>query len=87
MEIGNECSVILGIDIGTTNISAVLLDVEQNMVLETYTVANDSKLYTESDFSEYDAQWITNQSKKVIDYFEIHQCLFFLLSYFIPFLL
>ena len=69
MEIGNECSVILGIDIGTTNISAVLLDVEQNTVLETYTVANDSKLYTESDFSEYDAQWITNQSKKVIDYF------------------
>ena len=69
MEIGNECSVILGIDIGTTNISAVLLDVEQNTVLETYTVANGSKLYTESDFSEYDARWITNQSKKVIDYF------------------
>lgn len=63
----NEQCVILGIDIGTTNISAVLLDVEQNKVLVTNTVANDSKLHTESDISEYDAQWIINQAKKIID--------------------
>ena len=67
MKSGNEQCVILGIDIGTTNISAVLLDVEQNKVLVTNTVANDSKLHTESDISEYDAQWIINQAKKIID--------------------
>lgn len=69
---GRLCSskrdIILGIDIGTTTISAVVIDIVNNEILETYTVANDSKLPTDSDLSEYDAEWIVNQAKNSIDF-------------------
>ena len=59
---------ILGIDIGTTTISAVVIDIEKNQILETYTIANDSRLKSDSDMSEYDADWILDKVKKIADY-------------------
>ena len=64
----NESAAILGIDIGTTNISTVIIDIEKNYVLETYTVVNDSKLTTDKELSEFDANWITNKAKLIVDY-------------------
>lgn len=63
-----ESNALLGIDIGTTNISAVIIDIERNTVLETYTITNNSKLNTDSDLSECDAEWIVNKVKRITDY-------------------
>lgn len=64
----SEEDVLLGLDIGTTNISAVILDYQKGEVLDTYSIANSSKTVTESDFSECDGEWIFDKSKRIIDY-------------------
>lgn len=64
----SQNAAVIGVDIGTTTISAVLIDIENNSVLETYTVANDSKLATDPDLSEYDAVWITDKAERIIDF-------------------
>ncbi|MBQ8558616.1 MAG: hypothetical protein IJ439_01330 [Tyzzerella sp.] len=71
MILSNES--ILGIDIGTTNISVVVIDIEENTVIKTCTVANDSKLLTDSDLSECDAKVITDKARQIIDCF-IEDC-------------
>ena len=63
----NDVNALLGLDIGTTNISAVVINQENNEILETYTIANNSRLESESDFAEYDAHWITDKSIYIID--------------------
>ena len=60
---------ILGIDIGTTSISVVIIDIKENQVLETHTVANISKLSTDSDLSECDVTWISDRAKQIIHEF------------------
>lgn len=59
---------IMGIDIGTTNIGAVLIDIENNKILNTSTVANNAKLPADSDLSEYDAERIWEQVKKILNH-------------------
>lgn len=63
----NNVNALLGLDIGTTNISAVVIDIDNNEIIETYAVANDSKLETEIDFFEYNAQWIANIAISIVD--------------------
>ena len=62
--------VLLGIDIGTTNIGFVIINANNNSVCETYTVANISKYECEKDFSECDAEWIVNKIDTVIKCFK-----------------
>lgn len=64
----SDAKVLLGLDIGTTNISAVILDYQKGEVLDSYSIANSSKAVTESDFSECDGEWIFDKSKRIIDY-------------------
>lgn len=67
--IKSDCEVAVGIDIGTTNISAILIDVVQKSVLESYTVANRSKISTKEGFMEFDADWILGKVQQLVDYF------------------
>ncbi|MBQ3140732.1 MAG: hypothetical protein IJC25_02080 [Clostridia bacterium] len=55
---------VLGLDIGTTTVSAAVIDVEQGHVLETLTRPNDAKLSAADGCSEYDARKIL---QKVLD--------------------
>lgn len=64
----DECNAVLGIDIGTTTISAVVIDIDKNSVLESYTVANSSKISTDSVLAEYDTNWIFEKAKRIVDY-------------------
>lgn len=64
----SECKSVIAIDIGTTSISAVIIDAENNCVLETYTVDNDSKITTDPIFSEFDVERIIDKSKRIVDY-------------------
>ena len=59
---------LLGLDIGSTNISAVVVDFELGEVLETYVFPNASKTESESDFAEFDAEWIAEKVRRVVDY-------------------
>lgn len=58
---------LLGLDIGTTNISAVLLEEETGNVLETYVVSNASRLPTESDLAECNVDWIVNKAVRIVE--------------------
>ena len=58
---------LLGVDIGTTNISAVIIDCDKRKIVETHTVPNNSRIKTERDFSEYDAEWITEKAVSLIN--------------------
>ena len=51
-------SALLGIDIGSTNISAVVYDSALRKVICTRTVSNSSKFETDCDFAEFDAKKI-----------------------------
>ena len=58
----------IGIDIGTTTISAVLLDVENKKVIETKTVSNTASLSAEKSFGKLqDADQILELTKKLLD--------------------
>ncbi len=64
-----KCNALLGIDIGTTNISAVVVDYAEKKILETYTVANNFRIQTSNDdFFEFDADRIFEKIKCIIDY-------------------
>ncbi len=65
----SDREVVVGIDIGTTNISVILIDVVHKSVLESYTVANHSKTSTKDGFMEFDADWVLNKVRQLIDYF------------------
>ena len=69
MTVKSDYEVAAGIDIGTTNISAILIDVVHKRVLETYTVANHSKISAKSGFMEFNADWVLNKVRQLIDYF------------------
>ncbi len=58
---------LLGLDIGTTNLSAVLLEEETGKVLETYVVSNASRLPTDSDLAECDVDWIVNKAVRMVE--------------------
>ena len=60
-------NLLLGVDIGTTNISAVIIDCDKQKIIETHTLPNNSKIETERDFSEYDAEWITEKAISIVD--------------------
>lgn len=64
----DTCNTVLGIDIGTTTISAVVINIDKNCVIESYTVANNSGVKTDKDLSEYDTDWIYEKAKRVVDY-------------------
>ena len=66
----NEC--ILGIDVGTTNISVVIINVKENKVIESRTITNDSKLLTDIDFNECDVNRIMDKSRQIINHFMEH---------------
>ena len=51
-------SALLGIDIGSTNISAVVYDSALRKVICTRTLPNSSKMKTDCDFAEFDAKKI-----------------------------
>lgn len=61
-------NILLGLDIGSTNISAVIVDYAAGKVLETYVVPNTSKTASESDFAEFDVDWISGKAKRIVDY-------------------
>lgn len=63
----DKCSSILGLDIGTTNISAVVINLETNTIAEISSVPNNSKLSSDADFAEYDVEWIVDKCMKIID--------------------
>lgn len=63
-----HANVLLGLDIGTTNISAVIVDYDASEVLETYVVPNTSGTPIESDFAEFDVIWILDKAKCIVDY-------------------
>ena len=59
---------LAGIDIGTTTISAVVLDEAQERVLESRTVANGSFLRTGQEWERVqDAVWIAETAQEVLD--------------------
>ena len=58
---------LLGVDIGTTNISAVIIDCDKRKIVETHTVPNNSRIKTERDFFEYDPEWMTEKSVSLIN--------------------
>lgn len=64
----NDKNVLMGLDIGTTNMSMVIIDCDRQEILETYTVANQSKIESEDDFSEFDAEWIAGRVIRIMDY-------------------
>ena len=64
----NDCKAVIGIDIGSTSISAVVINSDENTVIETYTVDNDSPISVEPDFSEFDADKMTDKAKAIAEY-------------------
>ena len=58
---------LLGLDIGTTTISAVIIDCNSQKIAKTYTVPNDSRLETDRDFSEFDPEWIVEKAVSIVD--------------------
>ena len=67
ISMSHSTNALLGVDIGTTNISAVVVDCDKQEIVETYTLANASKLDSEKDFFEYDAEWIKDKIIEIID--------------------
>lgn len=63
----NVCSALLGLDIGTTNISGIVIDAERNTILEAHVIPNASRLPSENDFCEYDVQWIADKCREITD--------------------
>ena len=63
----NDKNALLGLDIGTTNISAVVIDCDSREMMKTYTIANNSRIESESDFSEYDPEWIAEKAVNIVD--------------------
>ena len=59
--------IYLGIDIGTTNLSAVVWDSAEKTILKTYIAANASRLESDRDLAEFDAAGIILQAKEIID--------------------
>lgn len=58
----------IGIDIGTTTISAVILEMEQEKVLEARTIQNDSFIRTEHEWERIqDAEQIIEKAKALLD--------------------
>ncbi|MGN1295890.1 MAG: MerR family transcriptional regulator, partial [Bacilli bacterium] len=58
----------LGIDIGTTSISAAVVDIEKKITIDTYTIPNDSNIITSnSNFKEQDPNIIYSKVKKLIE--------------------
>ena len=64
----DESNTVLGIDIGTTTISAVVINIDKNCVIESYTIANNSRVKTDGDLAQYDTEWILEKAKRVVDY-------------------
>ena len=64
----DDCKAVIGIDIGSTSISAVVINADENTVIETYTVDNDSSISVEPDFSEFDADKMTDKAKAIAEY-------------------
>ena len=63
----NFCCVI-GLDIGTTSISAAVVDIDKKTVSKSYTVPYNHKINSlDSDFSESDADKIYNTAKELLD--------------------
>ncbi len=60
----------IGLDVGTTSITALLLDVDIGRVSDSLTVSNDSETTTDSDAragrSEWDADTMANQALNLI---------------------
>ena len=63
----NDKNALLGLDIGTTNISAVVIDCDSRELMKTYTIANNSRKESEGDFSEYDPEWIAEKAVNIVD--------------------
>ena len=63
----NDKNALLGLDIGTTNISAVVIDCDEQEIIKTYTIANNSGKESERDFSEYDPEWIAEKAVNIVD--------------------
>lgn len=59
--------IYLGLDIGTTNISAVVYDAAKETILSTYIAPNVSRLNTADDLAEFDVTKILAQAKQIID--------------------
>lgn len=64
----NKTDVLLGLDIGTTTISVVVIDVNKKSLMDSYTIANACRLSTESDFCEYDSEWILQKVYKILHF-------------------
>ncbi len=62
----NETDALIGLDIGTTTISVVVIDVEHRCLMDSYTISNASKISTEIDFYEYNADWILDKVYKIL---------------------
>ena len=63
----NDKNALLGLDIGTTNISAVVIDCDSREMMKAYTIANNSRKQSEGDFSEYDPEWIAEKAVNIVD--------------------
>lgn len=62
----NETDALIGLDIGTTTISVVVIDMENKSLMDSYTIANACKLPTEADLCEYNADWILEKVYKIL---------------------
>lgn len=62
----------LGIDVGTTTISAAIIDLTTQRQAETYTLENNCRINSEEDFSEQDAEKILNKVKKLLEHIFKH---------------
>ncbi len=59
----------LGLDIGTTTISAAIINITKNRIIEAYNIPNDSKLEAEdSDFDCQSAEKISELCKRLADF-------------------
>ena len=57
---------LLGLDIGTTTISVVVIDKEKGSLIDSYTIANACTIPTEKGLCEYDANWILEKVFKIL---------------------
>lgn len=64
----NSNSAILGIDVGTTTLSASVVDIESNTVLEAYTVTGAERMPSDSDLFEYNIESLAEKALRVLRY-------------------
>lgn len=65
----NNVQTLIGIDIGTTNLSVAIVSIVESRLLASYTIPNDSVIFSaNSNFRLQDAEWITRKIHKVMDY-------------------